>query len=573
MSYRKLASWRSFTTGLVVLGLVLAACGGDDSKSASSDLAKIAPPEQQVLRLRLTGEPKTIDPHLTNFAAETTLTKPLFSGLFTYDENLNVVADLASALPSPDNGGISKDGLTYTIKIDADAKWSDGSQLTANDFVYSLKRALDPELAGPYTSFYYGIVGAREFNRAFGTKDEPKSPSAAELASMREQIGVEAKDATTIVYRLTEPNPSFLNALALWSAFPVRQDVIEHHGSEWTEAGNHIGNGAFFLKEWAHDQRIVFAPNPFCHGEKPHLRQITIQFIADDAAAYAAYIAGEIDSVVVPPANRREVATPGSSLNTELIRLPELKTFAMIMNHEAAPFDNLKVRQALGMAINRAAFVEGGLPGGIQPVVGWIPPGMPGYDAEIGRQYEFNPTKAREILAEAGYADGEGLPKITFLAVANDSNRLVGQFIEDQIKTNLGVDVSYDYVDGKTFGQRFVTGQTQVTIIRWSADWPYPDNWLPDILSTDGRNNFANYSNSKFDELVREAAVETDEGKRLALYEEAHKIAIDEAALMPLYNSEAFILVKPHVKNLVITGLDGAIKGDYNFHKAFIAAN
>ncbi len=357
-------------SSVVLLGMLMAACGGDSNGgSATKDnnqggAANAAPADQQVLRMRITGEPKTIDPQLTNFADETTLTKPLFSGLFTFDEDLKVVPNVAAEMPTADNGGISKDGLIYTIKLRKDAKWSDGKTVTANDFAYSLKRALDPKLAGPYTSFYFAIKGAEAYNTALGTKDKPLTPSDADLAKLRDTVGVTAKDETTVVYTLAEPSPSFLNVMALWTAFPVRQDVVEKFGDKWTEAGNHVSNGAFMLKEWKHNERIILVPNPNWFGTpKPQLQQIKVLFMDDDAAAYAAYLNNELDIVGVPPANRREVATAGSPLNKELLRKNELTTFALFMNNKMAPFDNLKVRQAFATAFDRKAFVEVVLPG------------------------------------------------------------------------------------------------------------------------------------------------------------------------------------------------------------------
>jgi oligopeptide transport system substrate-binding protein len=572
MESRTLARSRWFGIGAAIIGLLLVvACASDNKPAAVNSGGEMAPPEQQVLRLRLTGEPKTIDPHLTNFASETTLTKPLFAGLFTYDESLRVVPNVATEVPTVDNGGVSRDGLTYTVKLDKDAKWSDGKAVTANDFVYSMKRALDPKLAGPYASFYNGMIGAKDYNTALGTKEAPKEPSDAELSAMRDRVGVSARDENTVVYQLSQPNPSFLNLLALWTAFPVRQDVVEKHGDKWTEAGNHVGNGAFVLREWAHDQRIVFEPNPYWRGEKPRLSRIVINFIADDAAAYAAYLADELDAVTVPPSALREVSSPGSAMNQELRRIPDLNTFAIFMNNAQAPFDNAKVRTAFELAVDREAYVQGVLQGAGHPTTSWLPPGMPGYNPDIGKQWEYNVAKAKEALAEAGYPEGRGLPKITFLAVANDTNRVIGQFLEDQLKRNLGADVTTEYVDSRTRSSRFTKNDYQATVASWSADWPYPDNWLPDQFGSESANNHVGYKNPRFDELMKRAAAETDDKKRLAVYNDAHKLVLEDAVIAPLYHRESFVLVKPRVKGLTITALDGGIKGDYSFHRAFIA--
>jgi oligopeptide transport system substrate-binding protein len=573
MEIRNLGPVKWFVVFLAAFGLLLAACAGDSNPATDPGSSSMAPADQQVLRLRIQGEPKTIDPQLSNQSEEVTLTRSLFDGLFTYDEKLDVVPALATEMPTIANGGISEDGLTYTVKINPDAMWSDGKPVTAQDFVYSMKRALDPELAGTYASFFYSLVGAADYNSALGTPDEPQTASDSQLASLRDGVGVGAQDDHTVVYHLTQPNPSFLNQLALWTAFPVRQDIVEKFGDSWTEAETLVGNGPFMLSEWTHGQKLVLKPNPYWFGEKPALSRIEFNVIADDVAAYQAYKANELDVVTVPPPAIEEVSQPGSPFLDQLTISPELSTFALFMNNTVEPFTNEMVRQAFGTAIDRDAYVNGVLAGSGVATTSWIPPGMPGYNAEIGSQYKFDAAKAKQLLADAGYADGKGLPKITFTMVNNDTNRLVGQFIQDQLKQNLGVDVSFDYVELKEYFRVFATGQHQVVIQRWSADWPYPDNWLPDLFTTGAPNNFDGYSNSSFDALMQQVAAESDDTKRLALYDQAQKLAIDEAAVVPLYNPVTYVLVRPKVMNYVITGVDGYVKGDLNFAKVYIAGN
>lgn len=564
------AKW--FVVFVVAFGLVLAACGQQTETDSGGDSAgSKAPADEQVLRLRLQSEPKTIDPHLSNQQQEISIIRPLFAGLFSYDEDLDVVPDLAMEMPTVANGGISEDGTTYTIKIKPDAMWSDGEPVTAHDFVYSMKRAMNPELAGTYASFFYSIVGAAEYNSALGTPDEPLTPNDAELASLRKGIGVEAKGQHTIVYKLTQPAPNFLNLLALWTAFPVRQDIVEKYGDTWTEAETHVGNGAFTLSEWKHGDKIVMEPNPYWNGDEPDLRRIELFFIEDDIAAYQAYQAGEIDVVNVPPPEVGAVSTPGHAYNDQLTVMPELATGALFLNNSAAPFDDVMVRKAFGTAIDRDAYVNGVLQGSGVATTGWIPPGMPGYNPHVGKQYEFDAAKARTLLSKAGYPDGEGFPKVTFIMVNRDTNRLVGQFVQQQLEQNLGVEVEFEYLEGPDFGRRFTTSDYQATITGFSGDWPYPDNWLPDLFSTGARNNLVGFSNERFDELVAEAAVETDNARRLKLYNKAHTLMIEQAGLLPLYNPVSYVLVKPRVRNYVMTGVDGYVKGDLNLDKVYIA--
>ncbi len=558
--------------GIGLLAMALVACGGGDNETAATEDA--APSDQQELRVRLNSEPRTLDPHRSNLAVEASVNKSLFSGLFTYDEDLNVVANLASEVPTVDNGGISSDGKVYTITLVEDTKWSDGSALTANDFVYSMKRALDPKTASPYASYFFSVVGARDYATALGTAAAPKTPSDTDLAAMREKVGVTAKDARTIVYELSTPNPSFLNQLAIWTSYPVKQDVVEKFGDQWTEAENHVGNGPFVLAEWQHNQKIVLEKNANWHGDNlPVLERIEYSIIADDAAAYASYLAGELDTVVVPASARREITSPASGLSDELRRQPELGTYGFFMNQGQAPFDNLNVRKAFTMAIDRDALVEGVIQGAGRPATSWIPPGMPGFDASSGTNLEFNVTKAKQALSDAGYKDGAGFPEVTLLFAAVDANRVLGQFLQAQLKTNLNIDVKLDFIEGPAYGGRFTTKQYQATVIRWGSDWAYPDNWLPNLFSSSAGNNFTNYANPTFDALMTRAASESDDEERLALYKAGHSLVLGDAVISPLYYRENFVLTKPYVKNLQLTALDGFVGGDYNFAKTYIAAH
>jgi ABC-type oligopeptide transport system substrate-binding subunit len=348
MNRQKIGSSALFGLSLLVIAALSIACSGDNEPGTGNKDGKAAPSDRQILRTRIQStDPKTIDPHLANFGNETTIDKPLFSTLFAFDENLKAIPDLAAEMPTTDNGGISKDGLVYTIKLRKDAKGSDGRPLTANDFVYSMKRAMDPKLAGPYTSNYFALKGAEAYNTAFGTKDAPKTASDAELARLRDDIGVKAKDDYILEYTLVRPSPSFVNLMAIWTSYPVRQDIIEKFGDKWTEPPNMVSNGPFVLKEWVHNDRFVMEPNPNWHGEKPKLSRLIISMIVDDTAAYAAYLNDELDLTIVPPANRREIQEQGNPLNKELVRGGDATTFALMMNNKLPPFDNPKVWHGL----------------------------------------------------------------------------------------------------------------------------------------------------------------------------------------------------------------------------------
>ncbi len=556
---------------VLVLAAALAGACGSGEQGASSQADQMAPAGEQVLNLRLNGEPKGIDPHRASFTTELSLDKQLFSALFRYDQDLQVVPDMAAELPAAENGGISRDGKTYTIKLRNDLKWSDGQALTAGDIVYSVKRMLDPKLAAPYASNYNSIAGAKDFSSALGTKAAPKTPSDAELAALRDAVGVTAKDDRTVVFTLAAPAVSFLQQLAVPSAAPVRKDVIETYGDKWTEAANLVGNGPFVLKEWAHNDHLTLVPNQNWHLGKAKLSQVNIRIIEDDVAAFASYQAGELDVSQVPPANRREIMTAGSPLNAQLLRKADLATFALMFNSREKPWDNVKVRQAFGTAFDRNSFVDVVQQGVGQPATAWVPPGMPGYDGSLGKQYEFDAAKARQLLSDAGYANGEGLPKISLILRSSDTNKLVAQFAQEQFKKNLGVEIDVELVDSATYQSRFSKSQFSFTFGSWSADWAYPDNWLPEHFGSGGSLNVYKYSNPRVDDLLQRALAETDSKKQLDDYVQAQKAVLDDGAVMPVYNRETFVLVSPRVRDLQVTGLDGYLRGDWNLWKTWIA--
>jgi len=261
----------------------------------------------QTFRLRLADDPSTIDPQLAAVSGEISVVKQLYRGLFAYDERLNVVPAVASELPTKENGGISEDGLTYTFHLRDDATWSDGTPVTAHDFVYAFQRLFDPNFgAGPdgyYYSSYTNIKGAEEASVGEG------SPEA---------IGVTAEDDVTLKVQLVEQQPTLPILLALWPSAPLRRDVIEQHGDAWTQPANLIGNGPFILKEFAPGQRIVLGRNDAYWGDdKPALDEVVFRIIPDDSAALLAYENGELDMTNIPVADAQRYQG-----NAEQVRHP-----------------------------------------------------------------------------------------------------------------------------------------------------------------------------------------------------------------------------------------------------------
>ncbi|WP_240608185.1 peptide ABC transporter substrate-binding protein [Dehalogenimonas alkenigignens] len=426
---------------VLALGMFLPACGNDEPQQTTTAPTTQTPME---LRLNLAGEPAQIDPSRASWAAERSVIQQCFDGLLGFNQDLSLKAVVAAAIPTTGNG-ISADGKTYTFTLRSGVTWSDNTPVTAADFVYGIKRMLSPDLASEYASFYFGIVGAEAYYTA-------TDATPAQKTALRDAVGVRAVNTTTLEIKLNDPLPSFLNLMAMWPSYPIKESVVTANGEGWTEAGKYLGNGPFVLKEWVHQDHMTFEPNPNYWGTKPKLTKITYRMITDANAALAAYKNNELDISGVPTGT--EAATIADPVyGKEIVRYPELVTFAFQFNVNKAPFNILKFRQAMACAIDRAAFVNN-VRGGVGKVaLSWIPPGMPGYDANLGAEYAFNATKAKQLLAEAGFPNAAGLPVIKFQFSDTAGNRTIAQFLQAQLKQNVNIDLVLEPMESKAFSQ------------------------------------------------------------------------------------------------------------------------
>jgi oligopeptide transport system substrate-binding protein len=523
-----------------LLAAAAVACGGGGDKQSSGQLAR-----DQQFRIRIASDPSTLDPQLASFAEDISVVKQLYRGLFTYDEDLNVVPAVAAELPTIENGGISSDGLTYTIKLRSDATWSDGRTVTAKDFVYAFQRLFDPEAGaqGYYYSFYTAIDGAEAAAAGEG--------SAADVA-------VSAPDNQTLVIHLAYPQPTLPTLLALWPASPLREDLIAENGASWTDAGNLVTDGPFVLASYSAGDSIVLEANPVYWGDDtPTLQELVYKIIPDDSAALVAYQNGEIDLTAIPGPDTERFT--GSA---EEVRTGTLETFAIQYNTAQAPFDSKLVRQAFSRAIDRQSYVTAVLHGVGEPALSWLPANMPGGDASVGAELGFDPEAAAALLSHAGFPGGEGFPAVTLTVSDTEEYRITAEFLQQQLKQNLGIDVAIDTVEEANFYDRYGAGDFEMIWASWFADYADPENWLPQQFATDGGFNVYGYSNPQADDLFEQATSELDNARRLALYSRAHEIIIDDQVITPIFHPAGNFLLARNVGGLTPTALD-AEPGDW----------
>jgi oligopeptide transport system substrate-binding protein len=536
-----------------VVGLLVAACG--TSSPTTSNLAK-----DQTLRVNIVTEPNSLDPGQQQYSYEGAIGASISEAL------LKIKPDLSDAAPATASSyTISSDGLTWTFKIRSNAKWSDGKPVTAADFVYAWQRILDPRLAASYADPYFvgTIAGAADYSNLDAVKDAAKIP--AFLAG----LGLSAPDASTFVVKLQAPTPFFKWIASLWMSAPVRKDVVDQYGSDkWaTSANSLITNGQYKVSELVSKDHITLVPNTNYWGGQPTVTKIINYEISDDNQAYAKYLNGELDTVNVPLANT-DLVKNDPKLKNEIKFVPQLTLFWMDFNTRKAPFNNKQARLAFSKAIDRNALTTNVLKGRSQPATFFIPKGMNGYRPDLGKSQDFDPAAAKTMLTQA-VGDPSKIT-IDFLIRNITANKQIGEFIADQLQTNLGVKVNQVVIDSKTVTTRLRAHNYSLYVGGWGADYPDDQDWF-DIWMTGSGNVFGGYSNPAYDSLVKKADIEPDAKKRQDYYDQAQKILIDDAGGGFLYQRNYMFLVKPYIQGLTTTAQDFEDVGDWFWGKVSIA--
>jgi len=518
--------------------------------------------EPQVLFVNLTSEPATIDPQRATDQVSLTLVRNLHSGLLRLDPDDELLPDLAEDVPTVENGGISADGLTYTFRLRDGLRWSDGTPLRAQAFVDAARRLFEPGALNQYADFYRVLASdgpEGDANLAYQAA-VAAGASGEELGELAEQVAsglrVEAPDDRTVVYHLNRQSPVFPLLSSLWPLYPVRQDLVDAHGPLWTEAATHVGNGPFRLAVWDHGQRVRIERNEHWHGGPIALEAIEFDMIDDAAVAFLTYQNDEVDVVVLGPAQLVQVRN-SEQLRAQFRGYAELTAIGIYPNVSDPVLADARVRQALAGSLNRVEFASAVLEGNALPAYGWIPPGMPGHDREVGRQYEAAAAASRALLADA---NAEGMT-LTILTPEASTAVLTAQWLKEQWETNLGISVNLDVRETGSYVQARGAGDFQLTVGGWAADYPDPQNWLA-VFRTGSPLNAGQFSQPDFDALIDDAADELDYERRLELYLDAQRVLIDEAGVIPLYYRVRGALVKPWVQGLQPSPRDGAVPGD-----------
>ncbi|GHB90262.1 peptide ABC transporter substrate-binding protein [Cerasicoccus arenae] len=511
-----------------LLALCLSGCGQRETPVERAN--------QDRILLRANGtEPAALDPHLVTGVMEHNILTSLLEGLIRPDPK--TLAPLPGVAEAWD---ISSDRRVYTFHLRPEARWSNGDPVTAKDFIFSYERILSPKLAAEYASMLYPMVGAEAFN-------------TGELTDFS-QVGVKALDEHTLEITLKEPTPYFLSLLTHYTWFPVHPPTILKHGeidqreSRWTRPGNFVGNGPFTLEEWRVHDYIDVKKNPL-YWDRDSIWLNGVRFLPIDNrnTEERAFRSGQVHVTYAMPVHKIEPYKESGS--EALLISPYLGTYYYAINVNRPPLDDVRIRQALSLAIDRETITRNITKAGQIPAPYFTPPDTAGYTAEcpMSLDMEQNIAEAQRLMAEAGYPNGEGMRDIELLYNTSDSHKPIAEAIQRMWQEHLGINATLLNKDWKTYLIARREGDFDIVRAGWIGDYNDPSTFL-DLLTSWSGNNASKWSTPDYDTLIREAAKTTDQTARYELFQQAEAILMEEMPLIPIYFYVSAYLVDSSVQ-------------------------
>jgi ABC-type oligopeptide transport system substrate-binding subunit len=479
------------------------------------------PPAPHPLRIDWPYPPLTLDPTRAADVDSIGVVDQLFSGLVELSPEMAVVPDVAQRWEVLD------EGRRYVFHLRGDVRWSDGTPVTAHDFEATWKRVLDPATASPLAHLLAVVRGARAFHQ--GETTDPDT------------IGVTAEDDQTLVVELESPTSYFLHMLAYNVSFAAPRHALAAHGEAWTEVDQIVTNGPFLLEGRESETRITLSRNPAYHGRfTGNVERVEVRSLPEGADRRAAYEAGDLDTLFLYGLGGQRDHVRLSHAD-DYVSVPWLATAYVAFDTSRPPFDDPRVRRAFAHAIDRELFADLEMEGYVFPADGgFVPPGMPGHSPDIGLAYDLG--QARQLLADAGYAGGEGLPPLTFLT--DESNEPPGRYLETQWRRNLGVEVTWAATDWESLTQRLEDQPPHIFLDLWVADYPDPDTFLRVCDAV----RWSRWRDANFEGLVIQAREATDQQERMEMVHQAERILVESAAVVPFTYGRSHLLVKPWIR-------------------------
>jgi oligopeptide transport system substrate-binding protein len=537
---------------VLALALVLAAgctapapaAAPDAGADAGAEQAAEAPAAGDLITVRVStvSEPTTLDPNLAEDFYSITPVEQLYLGLTNLNtETEQVEPELAESWT------ISDDGTVWTFKMREDAVWSDGNPVTANDVVYSVRRAVMPETASPYAYVLYSIKNAAAINQTAIPTD------TYDL----ETLGVKALDDYTVEFTLEAPASYFESISSMWTLRPVPSWAIEEYGDAWTDPENIVVNGPYTLVEWKPAEQLVFEKNPtYYAADDVQIDRFELNVITDQNTELALYESGDLDvageNAASLPIEALTRIRDDATLSAELHEGPRASTTYVGFTMTKPPFDDVLVRKAFSAAIDRETMVRDVVGSGV-PATQFAPKGVFGApDPEVGIGYD--PAQAQAWLAEAGYPDGEGFPTVTYRYFANTLEEALAQALQAMWSETLNVNVELESMEfpaflASTAAEVPVEEMPEMWRLGWGADYPDENNFVYEVFHCTDSQNRPRAACTEADELAKAAGRETDPAKRIEMYRQVEQMMFgDEVRVAPYYHRGFTILTKPYIE-------------------------
>jgi oligopeptide transport system substrate-binding protein len=550
---------------VAALAAVFAAACGDDDDDNGGNNGGNATATQAGATAKKGGqitivypEPESFDPHYSSFAQDIGVQRMVFRGLYRIGLDNKPSPELAAGMPT-----ISQDGKTYTVKLKSGLKWSDGQPLLAKDFVAGIQRTCDPDNAGNYKDTISNIVGCDEFYDA-------AKASAADKAALHDKVGVKSTDDLTLVYTLESPQPTFTLILSLWMTFPLPSHIVKTSSEAWPDVTRLAYNGPYKIQSYTAKDSAVLVRNDNFAGTPANIDKITMKYIDKLDVAENAYRADQIDFTRVNLTNLQAVkADP--KLGKEYLQVPGVTTRAVHMNLKKKPLDNAKVRLALSQAIDRDTLNKVAFQGAYIPSTTWMPPAVAGggvKEDSFAKTMGYNADAAKKNLADAGYADGKGFPVLTITVNDVPDRKATAEFLKEQWKKILNIDVNIDVVDSKTRSARLNNEDFELFPGGWTQDYPDPENWVAGLFNTGGANNHYGVSDPNLDDVFKKALFNTNDEERRAQYRQINELLSSDPLLVGavLYQESFNYIIKGrlHGPKENASPTDAFLAGDWN---------
>lgn len=518
------------TAGVLALVGVLLVTGCQRSGAGEDFVAGF---NTDIFTFAVAADPQTLDPSRMSGAPEGRIAFNIFEGLMMpgpSTENLDdptkvVVPGVAESFD------ISDDGLTYTFHLRENARWSNGEPVTARDFERSWKRVLTPDFPGDYVQLLWIFENGREYSQ--GDLDDWS------------QVGINVVDDHTLEVTLTQPTPYFPELVAFYTFFPVPVDLVEEHGTRWTRPHNIVSNGPYKLADYRPQRDMILEKNEhYWDAENVAIDKARVRIIDDTNAVVNAYRTGTLHwtGTSLPVAQITGLLT-----HPDYTTEPMLGTYYFRFNVSDAdsPLSDPKVRRAMAMAINRNSLVEETMNNLYEVAQGYVPP-MEVWSS-TAEPFEYNPSRARELLAEAGYPGGEGFPHFEFLYNVDENHQLIAEAIQAMWQRNLGISVSLVNKEWRTYLQDVSTINYQIARAGWIGDYNDPSTFL-DKWETGNGNNNTGWSDEEYDALLHQSRVEVDPERRIEYLQQAEEILMERGPIIPIYYYTNNFLVSRHLE-------------------------